>query len=139
MTKANSNSTYLCKINGEDWAYTKASGIITTHKKTGKRTAMITFKKKLEKGSESIQLRYNAESLELEVVSIQLKFQKKEGGLFTCFYELFPVTKDRYPESKISGTIDLSDATSASGIAQIKNINIKFEKERLQNPDDAVI
>jgi len=138
-TKSQNTTTYLCQINGENWAYTKASGIISTHAKTGKRTAIITFKKKLEKGSESIQLRYDANSSELEVVSIQLKFQKKEGEVFTCFYELFPDTRDRHPESELSGTIDLSDPSSASGVAEIKNLNIKYEKEKLQNPDDAVI
>jgi hypothetical protein len=133
------NSNKLCQINGENWAYTKASGIVSTHAKTEKRTAIITFKKKLEKGSESIQLRYDANSSELEVVSIQLKFQKKEGGVFTCFYELFPDTRDRHPESELSGTIDLSDPSSASGVAEIKNLNIKYEKENLLNLDDAVI
>lgn len=138
-TKSQNTTTYLCKINGRDWAYTKASGIVSTHARTKKRTALITFKKKLEKGSESIQLHYDADSFELEVVSVQLKFSKKDGKLFTCFYDLHPDTRDRYPESELSGSIDLSDLTTASGIAELKNINIKYEKESLQNSEDAII
>jgi len=137
--KVTGNSNYLCKINGQDWAYTKASGIVSTHARTGKRTAIITFKRKLEKGSESMQLHYNADSFELEVVSIQLKFPKKDGKLFTCYYDLFPDTRNHSPQSELSGSIDLSDPSSASGVAELKNINIKYEKEALLDPENAVI
>lgn len=133
------NGNVLCQINGKNWAYTKASGIVSTHAKTGKRTALLTFKKKLEKGSESIQLHYDANSFELEAVSLQLKFPKKDGKLSTCYYDLHPDIRNRYPESELSGNIDLSDPSSASGVAELKNINIKYEKELLQNAEDAII
>ncbi|CAN0605202.1 unnamed protein product, partial [Ectocarpus sp. 12 AP-2014] len=84
--KKDNTSTFLCKINGKDWAYTKASGIISMEGKPRKRTAIITFKKKLEKGSESIQLWYNADSFELITTAVQLRFKNKEGKLFTCYY-----------------------------------------------------
>ncbi len=134
--KATSNSNYLCKINGEDWAYTKASGIVSTHPKTKKRTALITFKKKLKKGSESIQLHYDADSKELIIASLQLKFKNKDGKLFTCYYYLGPDTKKHSPKSAMSGTIDLSNHTTAFGTAGVSNINIKYEKEALLNPED---
>ncbi len=133
------NGNVLCQINGKDWAYTKASGIVSTHAKTGKRTALLTFKKKLTKGSESIQLHYDADSFELEAVSVQLKFPKKDGKLSTCYYDLHPDTRNRYPESELFGSIDLSDLSKASGVAELKNINIKYEKELLQNAEDAII
>ncbi len=137
--KAVKEGTYLCKINGKDWAYTKASGIVSKHKKTGKRTAIITFKKQLEKGSESVQLKYDGDSFELESASLQLKFPKKGGGLITGFYDLFPDTRDKNPNSDMSGTVDLSNATTASGHAELIKFNIKYEKELLDNPNDAVI
>ena len=134
------DSNNLCQINGRDWNYTMASGIVSTHARTKKRTALITFTKKLKKGSESIQLHYDTDSFELIAVSLILKFPKKEEKkLFTCYYDLNPDTRDRYPESELSGTIDLSDSTSTSGTAEIKNLNIKYEKENLQNAEDAVI
>jgi len=138
-SKSQNTTTYLCQINGQDWAYTKASGIVSTHAKTKKRTALITFKKKLKKGSESIQLHYDADSFELIAVSLILKFSKKEGGLFTSYYDLHPDTRNRNPQSELSGSIDLSDASSASGTAEIKSLNIKYEKEKLLNPEDAVV
>jgi len=68
--KSKSNSNYLCQINGQDWNYTKASGIVSTHARTKKRTATVTFKKKLEKGSENIQLTYDAISFKLIKASL---------------------------------------------------------------------
>lgn len=138
-TKTLSNTTYLCKINDKDWAYTKASGIVSRHKKTGKRTAIITFKKQLEKGSESIQLYYDGDSFELERASVQLKFPKKGGGRLNGMYDLHPDTRDKNPNSDMSGTLDLSNATTASGNAELIKFNIKYEKELLKNPKDAVI
>ena len=135
--KETTNNNYLCKINGEDWAYTKASGIIDKNRKTGLRTAIITFKKKLKKGSESIQLYYNAATFELESVALQLKFKKKDGKLATCFYDLKPATKKRSPESKMSGTIDLSNPSKAAGVAEITKINIFHET--LLNPENETI
>lgn len=133
------NNNVLCQINGKDWAYTKASGIVSTHPRTKKRTALITFKKKLERGSENIQLHYDADSFELEFISLQLKFKKKSGKLSTCYYNLKSGTKNQNLQSKMSGNIDLSNATKTSGEAEILNINIKYEKELLQNPDNAII
>lgn len=138
-TKPKSNTTYLCKINGKDWAYTKASGIISADRKTKKRTAIITFKKKLDKGSEHLQLTYDADTFQLIAASLQLKFPKKEGSLFTCYYELKPETRKRHPESDLLGAIDLSNASVASGSGDINNLNIKFEKANLQNIEDAVL
>jgi len=137
--KAVNEGTYLCKINGKDWAYTKASGIVSRHKKTGKRTAIITFKKQLEKGSESVQLYYDSDSFELESASLQLKFPKKGGTLMTGFYDLFPDTRDKNPESDMSGTLDLSNPTTASGTAELIKFNMKYEKGLLENPKDAVV
>lgn len=139
VVKTTPNNTYLCKINGIDWAYTKASGIISTHRKTKKRTALITFKRKLEKGSESIQLHYDDDSKELIIASLQLKFKNKDDKLFTCYYQLDTNTKKHSPQGTMSGTIDLSNPSSASGTAEVSNINIRYEKETLLNPKDGQI
>ncbi|MGJ8744373.1 hypothetical protein [Polaribacter sp.] len=125
--KSDKPTSYLCKINGKEWAYTKASGIIDKNRKTGMRTAIVTFKKKLEKGSESIQLYYNADSFELVAVSLQLKFKKKDGKLATCYYNLKPETKKFSPESKMTGKIDLSNQSKAAGFAEITKIKIFHE------------
>jgi hypothetical protein len=138
-TKTN-KSTYLCTINGKDWAYTKASGIIDKNPKTGKLTAIFTFKKKLEKGSESIQLYYAANSFELEGADLQLKVMKKSGKLGTSFYSIKPGSRKIYTQTKLSGSIDLSNTTKASGIAKIENITMsKYEKKELKNQEDEEI
>lgn len=139
IVKISDNSTFLCKINGEDWGYTEASGIVSRHKKTGKRTAIITFKKKLDKGSESIQLYYDGDSFDLEKASAHLKFPKKGGGMVSGIYALYPDTRDQNPNSDMSGKLDLSDPTEASGNAELINFNIRYEKDLLDNPDDAII
>lgn len=139
VVKTSDNSTFLCKINGEDWGYTEASGIVSRHKKTGKRTAIITFKKKLDKGSESIQLYYDGDSFELEKAAAHLKFPKKGGGMVSGIYALYPDTRAQNPNSDMSGKLDLSDPAEASGNAELINFNIRYEKDLLENPDNALI
>lgn len=134
------NGTLLCQINGKPWHYTKASGIITADRKTGARTALITFKKKLDKGSESIQLYYDAETKELQKANVQLKFPRAGGGRFGGIYELSdkPHTQ-KVSGNSLGGTIDLSDLKVASGTATIINAGVLFEKEQLANSGDAVV
>jgi hypothetical protein len=134
------NGTLLCQINGKPWHYTKASGLITADRKTGARTALITFTKKLEKGSESIQLYYNAETYELQKANAQLKFPKAGGGRFGGIYELsdLPHTQ-KVPGNSKAGTIDLSDPKAASGTANVINAGVLYEKEQLANAEDAVV
>jgi len=131
--------TMLCEINGVAWAYTKASGIVSRHKKTGKRTAIITFKKKLEKGSESIQLYYDGDNFKLEKVAVQLKMPKNDGGRMTGFYNFEPASSRNQPDAQLSGSLDLSDSSAAAGTAEATNIKISYEENLLANPEDAVI
>ena len=138
-SKTTNDGTYLCKINGQDWSYTKGSGIVSRDKKTGKRTAIITFKKQLKKGSESIQLYYDGDSFELESAMIQLKLAKKGGGSVSGVYGFYTNSRHKYPESDLSGTLNLSDPKTVLGNASIKTFKIKYEKELLENTDDAVI
>ncbi len=137
--KSNLKTTYLCKVNGKDWGYTKASGIVVRNKNTGKRSATITFKRKLEKGSESIQLTYDGDSFQLERASLILKFPKKGGGLVSGHYSLHPDTRDQNPESNMSGTIDLSNASLASGNAELSKFNMKYEWSLLEDPKNRVV
>ncbi|WP_225034624.1 hypothetical protein [Winogradskyella sp. SM1960] len=142
-TRAKSESinkgTFLCKINGKDWAYTKASGIVNTHAKTKKRTAIITFTKKLDKGSESVQLFYDGDTKALEKVTADIKQPKKGGGTMSAMYQLLHEGGQRLSESKISGTIDLSHATAASGTAEVSNMKIRFKEGNLEDASMAVI
>lgn len=137
--KKDNTGTFLCKINGKDWLYTKASGIISMEGKPRKRTAIITFKKKLEKGSESIQLWYNADSFELITTAVQLRFKNKEGKLFTCYYNLDSNGTKRSPNGTMLGVIDLSNEAEASGTAAVSNMNINYEEDKLNNPENAII
>ncbi|WP_400080497.1 hypothetical protein [Winogradskyella sp. R77965] len=138
-SKPKNKGTFLCKINGKDWSYTKASGVVSRHKKTKKRNAIFTFTKQLDRGKESVQLYYDGDTYELEAASITLKFPKKDGGKMDFFYQLFPDTRKRNPESDLSGTIDLSNPTSASGNAEVSKLNIRFEKEKLEDIGNSVI
>ncbi|WP_396601336.1 hypothetical protein [Algibacter sp. R77976] len=130
--KTDKTGTFLCKINGEDWAYTKASGIVSRHKKTKKRTAIITFTKQLDKGKESVQLFYDGETNKLEKVTAILKTPKKGGGRMGAMYQLLNEGGKRLPESEISGTIDLSKPT-ASGRAQVTKMKIRFDEGNLED------
>lgn len=128
-----SNGTFLCKINGKDWNYTKASGIVDTHAKTKKRTAIITFTKKLDKGSESVQLFYDGDTKLLEKATAILKTPQKGGGTMSAMYLIQLNGNARLPESKISGTIDLSNAATASGTAEVSKMKIRFEEANLED------
>ncbi|NRD19626.1 hypothetical protein HNV08_06170 [Winogradskyella eckloniae] len=137
--KTDTNGTFLCEINGKDWHYTKASGIVDTHPKTKKRTAIITFKKKLNKGSESVQLFYDGDNYELEKATAILKTSKKGGGTMSAMYQLLNEGGKRLPDSKISGTLDLSNAQVASGTAEVIQMKIRFEEGELEDQSMAII
>ena len=136
--KKESKGTFLCKINGKDWSYTKASGIVSTHKRSKKRTAIITFTKQLEKGKESVQLFYDGDTNMLEKATAILKTPKKGGGRMGAMYQLLNEGGKRLPDSKISGTIDLSKS-AASGSAEVLNMKIRFEEGNLEDESMSVI
>jgi hypothetical protein len=131
--------TYLFTINGKDWSYTKASGIVSRHKKTNKREAIFTFTKKLDKGSETVQLFYDGDTNKLEQVNIHLKVPKKDGKRMTAMYIYHPNTMKFHPKAKISGIIDLTNANKASGNAEVSDLDVRFDKENVKNNDDKVI
>ncbi len=137
--KPESNGTFLCKINGKDWAYTKASGIIDTYGKTKKHEAIITFKKKLNKGSESVQLFYDADTNKLKKVSIQLKVPKTDGKTMTAMYIYHPDTNNVHPNANLTGTIDLSNPTKASGNAEVSDLDARYNKDQIENANDKII
>ena len=132
-------TTYLCKINGKDWGYTKASGIVSRHRKTNKREAIFTFTKQLEKGKETVQLFYDGDTNQLEQVNIHLKVPKTDGKRMTAMYLYYPETMKFHPKAKITGSIDLSNSSNASGNAEVKNLNIRYEKNQLKNTGDEII
>lgn len=138
-SKSNDNTTYLCKINGEDWGYTSADGLVSRNSSTNIRTATITFINKLAKGSESVQLEYDVEANTLTRVLAELKCPDKEGNLFTNFYNQSADRLDRNPESSMRGTINLyEDQRVAAGNA-LFTVKNDFEKDKLGNPDDLLI
>jgi hypothetical protein len=137
--KSADNATLLCKINGEDWGYTEAGGLVSRNSSTNVRTATITFIKKLDKGSESVQLEYDVDTNTLTRVLAELKRPDKEGNLFTNFYNQASNQLDKNPEASMSGTISLDeDDRIASGNA-VFTVQNDFEKDRLGNASDLLI
>ncbi len=139
VLKTSDNSTFLCKINGEDWEFTTVDGLVSRNSSTNIRTATITFVKKLVKGSEAVQLEYDVDANTLTRVLAELKRPDKDGNLFTNFYNQSANQLDRNPEASMSGTIALSeDERVAAGNALFKVKN-DFEKDKLGNPADLLI
>tara|TARA_R110002073_G_scaffold41593_7_gene117454 strand:- start:1641 stop:2258 length:618 start_codon:yes stop_codon:yes gene_type:complete len=133
------NTTYLCKINGEDWGYTSADGLVSRNSSTNIRTATITFIKKLEKGSESIQLEYNVDANTLTRVLAELKRPDKDGNLFTNFYNQSADRLDRNPEASMSGTVTLSEDQRVVAGNALFTVQNDFEKDKLGNKGDLLI
>ena len=139
VAKSGDNTTYLCKINGEDWGYTSADGLVSRNSSTKVRTATITFIKKLEKGSESVQLEYDVDANTLTRVLAELKRPDKEGNLFTNFYNQSADRLDRNPEASMSGTVTLSEDQRVAAGNAIFTVQNDFEKDKLGNMDDLLI
>ena len=133
------NTTYLCKINGEDWGYPTADGLVSLNSFTNKRTATITFIKILEKGSESIQLEYNVDANTLTRVLAELKRPDKDGNLFTNFYNQSADRLDRNPEASMSGTVTLSEDQRVVAGNALFTVQNDFEKDKLGNKGDLLI
>ena len=133
------NTSYLCKINGEDWGYTSADGLVSRNSSTNIRTATITFIKKLEKGSESIQLEYNVDANTLTRVLAELKRPDKDGNLFTNFYNQSADRLDRNPEASMSGTVTLSEDQRVAAGNALFTVQNDFEKDKLGNKGDLLI
>jgi len=137
--KSADNTTFLCKINGEDWGYTSADGLVSRNSSTNVRTATITFVKKLTKGSESVQLEYDVDANTLTRVLAELKRPDKDGNLFTNFYNQSANQLERNPEASMTGTVTLSeDKREAAGNA-LFTVQNDFEKDKLANPADLLI
>ncbi len=139
LAKKEGNTTLLCKINGEDWGYTTASGLVSRNSSTKVRTATITFVKKLDKGSETIQLEYDVDDNALTIVRVELKRPAKDGKTITAFYNQYANQLDRDPEASMSGTVSLDeDEREVSGKALFA-ISNDYEQDKLANPDDLLI
>lgn len=137
--KSTANGTFLCKINGEDWAYTSNNGIVSRNSSTKVRTATIGFKKKLEKGSESIQVEYDVDKNVLNNVWVQLKRPTKDGKIITAFYTQYGNKIHLDTKASLSGTVSLNeDSRKASGTAEI-TISNDYEQDQLANPEDLLI
>ncbi|WP_422859479.1 hypothetical protein ACOKFD_00625 [Flagellimonas sp. S174] len=135
VKKTIGKGTYLCKINGKDWYYTSASSVVAKNENIGFRRATITFKKKLNKGTESIQIAYNADEQTVVSALVSLKPNDINGNLISAMYNMrLGYVK---PSESMSGTIDLSDMEAASGTAKI-TIENDYEKAKL-NPEDHIL
>ena len=138
-TQRSSNTTILCKINGSDWGYTTADGLVSRNSSTNIRTATITFVKKLDKGSESVQLEYDVDTNTLTRVLAELKRPDKDGNLFTNFYNQSANQLDRNPEASMSGTVSLDEDERIAAGNAIFTVQNDFEKDKLGNPSDLLI
>lgn len=139
VAKTADNSTYLCKINGEEWGYTSADGLVSRNSSTNVRTATITFIKKLAKGSESVQLEYDVDANTLTRVLAELKRPDKEGNLFTNFYNQSADRLDRNPKASMSGSITLSEDQRVAAGNALFTVQNDFEKDKLGNASDLLI
>jgi hypothetical protein len=137
--KSTDDTTFLCKIDGEDWGYTEASGIVSRNSSTNVRTATITFKKKLAKGSEAVQLEYDVDANALTRVLLELKRPDKDGNLFTNFYNQASNRLDKNPEASMSGTITLSEDKRVAAGNAIFTVQNDFEKDKLANQTDILM
>lgn len=133
------NTTFLCRINGEDWGYTSASGLVSRNSSTKVRTATITFEKKLTKGSEAVQLEYDVDTNTLTRVLAELKRPDKDGNLFTNFYNQAANRLDRNPEASMSGTVSLDEDERVAAGKAVFTVQNDFEKDKLGNPQDLLI
>lgn len=138
-SKSVANTTFLCKINGEDWGYTTGGGLVSRNSSTKVRTATFNFVKKLEKGSEAIQVEYDVDANTLIRVLAELKRPDKDGNLFTNFYNQSADQLSRNPEARMTGTITLDeDERIATGSATF-TVQNDFEKDKLANASDLLI
>ncbi len=139
VAKNADNTTYLCKINGEDWGYTSADGLVSRNSSTQLRTAIITFKKQLEKGSEAVQLEYDVDANTLIRVLAELKRPDREGNLFTNFYNQAANRLDKNPEASMSGTVSLDEDERVAAGNAVFTVQNDFEKDKLGNASDLLI
>tara|TARA_R110001606_G_scaffold17807_1_gene68373 strand:+ start:1623 stop:2210 length:588 start_codon:yes stop_codon:yes gene_type:complete len=139
VAKTADNSTYLYKINGEEWGYTSADGLVSRNSSTNVRTATITFIKKLAKGSESVQLEYDVDANTLTRVLAELKRPDMEGNLFTNFYNQSADRLDRNPKASMSGSITLSEDQRVAAGNALFTVQNDFEKDKLGNASDLLI
>ena len=103
------------------------------------RRASIGFKKKLDKGSESIQLEYDVDKNVLNNVWVQLKRADKDGKIITVFYTQYGDKIQLDSKASLSGTVSLNENTrKASGTAEIIISNDNSKDDRA-NPDVALI
>ena len=137
--KSTDNTTLLCKINGEEWRYTSADGLVSRNSSTNVRTATITFTKKLDKGSEAVQLEYDVDKNTLTRVLTELKRPDKDGNLFTNFYNQSVNQLDRNPEASMSGTVSLNEGDRVAAGTAVFTVQNDFEKDKLGNASDLLI
>ncbi|WP_026755637.1 hypothetical protein [Sediminibacter sp. Hel_I_10] len=133
-----SKDVFLCKINGRDWSYTKASGLVDLNRQRRAREARFTFTKQLDKGKEYIALTYDLGSMALIAADFQIKVPNNSVGILNAYYVLSPEMSDKYPQASLSGTVTL-DGDVAEGSAKVVDLPIRWEANLLANPADAKI
>jgi hypothetical protein len=130
---SNTQNNVLCKINGQPWSYTEASGIVLSNKKKGIRKLMLTFTNYLNPGKEHIGLDFNWETKELIEASVQIKLPSTDGKRIHAIYQFNDRVKKK-PNSAISGQVTLND-DGASGSATLQHIPLQYEAHLLQNKE----
>jgi hypothetical protein len=136
--RVNKKDIHLCKINGEDWQYTTASGIIFTEKNSTVKKALFTFKKQIEKGSEAVQVEYNLENNTLIRVLVNIKRSNKEGKSISAHYVATENSAATNKNIVLSGTIVISNSNTAAGTANFK-VDNRYEKTALKYSEDLLI
>ncbi len=107
----------LCKINGEDWYYTevRCRKILSTDY-TPREKLVLNFKNTDTKAGEGITLMYNANTLELEHVSMTLQDPNEEPGR-RIFFGIKGYTDEELAQIKDIGILTDVSRESISGTA----------------------
>ena len=136
---ATPSETVLCKINGVEWAYSEASGVVSVSRQSGARRARLTFQRQLERGSEAVQLEFNVDTGRLDGVLMNLKRPGKQGGLVGASYTLYPDTLNHNPNTFMEGEIALAEEELlAAGQARFAVAN-QYEIGALRDESDHLV
>lgn len=138
VTEKEPDQNTLCKINGEPWNFTEASGVVVEDNNKGIRILKLTFTKYLNPGKEHVSLTYDEATKELLEASVQIKQPGKDGKRIHSIYLFNERTTKSSHESSISGQVTM-DSETASGTAQMQNIPIQYQASLLADEKDAAI
>lgn len=82
---------------------------------------------------------YDGDINQLEKANIHLKVPKIDGKKMTAMYIYHPNTMKFHPNAKISGAIDLSNPSNAPGNAEVKDLDVRIDKQNIKHNTNKII